>query len=292
VGGLSLHPQALPSHAPDSIELGYFYDPRPETRSLYGLINEDRYELHIPLNRGNATLTSDGKPLFDGLVLPGIMRLAAPGEEVRGVVSGPVECVFLSIPGPRLRSTIPAGHRPGSVSFVQLLQQPRFEVEQLGRLLLSAKHLDPVHAPLFVEGITDALLACLFYHHGVTATERRATKGLRADEFRRVVDFAEAHLETTLNLQSWAAVLGMPSSEFTRRFRVATGTSPYAWFMQRRIERAKELLRSTSALSLCDISIVLGFSSQSHFTEAFRQRVGTSPAHWRQVNTSRIARST
>jgi AraC family transcriptional regulator len=59
--------------------------------------------------------------------------------------------------------------------------------------------------------------------------------------------------------------------------------------MQRRIERAKELLRSTPAPSLCDISIALGFSSQSHFTEAFRRRVGTSPAHWRQANTSRIA---
>jgi AraC family transcriptional regulator len=104
-------------------------------------------------------------------------------------------------------------------------------------------------------------------------------KGFRPGEFRRVADFAEAHLEDALSLEAWAGVLGMPTPEFTRRFRATTGYPPFAWFMQRRIERAKELLR-LGRTSIGEVAFRVGFCSQSHFTDAFRRRVGTSPARW------------
>lgn len=276
----------MKAQSPDRISLGYFHDPREEARPFHNVIREDRYELHIPLNRGNATVTSDGKLLHKGAVFPGLMRLASPGEEVSGFLFSSVEFVVLSIPGPRLRATVQAlnpGHQPGQVCFVNALRQPQFQVEQLGRLLLHAEELDGVHAQLFTDGVADALLACLLSHHQGKPLGRGETKALAPDEFQRVIDFAEAQLEDTLCLKEWAAVLEMSTPAFTRRFRATTGSSPYAWFMQRRLDRSKELLRSTKR-TLCDVALSIGFCSQSHFTEAFRRREGTSPARWREAH--------
>lgn len=273
-----------PSHSSERITVHYHRDPRQETHEFQSIIREDCHVLSIPLCRGRVTLTSDDKQLHDGSVFPGMMRLASPGENVRGVVYGPSESVALRIPGARLRATVQAtnpSHLPGEVCFVNALVQPQFEVERLGRLLMHAEKFDAVHSQLFVDGVADALLACLLYHHRVDRQEHVAKKGLEPGELRRVVDFAEAHLEGTLSLKAWAAVLEMSTPEFTRRFRAATGSSPYAWFMQRRIDRSKELLRCRQ-IPLCDVALSVGFSSQSHFTEAFRRREGTSPARWRE----------
>jgi hypothetical protein len=48
------------------------------------------------------------------------------------------------------------------------LLRGQFQVERLGRLALDAERLDPVHAQLFVDGVTDSLLAWLLFHHGIT----------------------------------------------------------------------------------------------------------------------------
>jgi AraC-like DNA-binding protein len=46
--------------------------------------------------------------------------------------------------------------------------------------------------------------------------------------------------------------------------------------MQRRVDRAKDLLADPQE-PLCQIALSVGFSSQSHFTEAFRQREDCHP---------------
>lgn len=76
-----------------------------------------------------------------------------------------------------------------------------------------------------------------------------------------------------LTLEAWAAELRLPVTEFRQRFQAATGSLPYAWYLQRRVARAKELLAG-SRESLNEIALRVGFSSQSHFTEAFRRLEG------------------
>jgi AraC family transcriptional regulator len=51
--------------------------------------------------------------------------------------------------------------------------------------------------------------------------------------------------------------------------------------MQRRIEKAKELLISTNT-PIAELAMATGFSDQSHLTMAFRRAVGQSPARYRK----------
>jgi AraC-like DNA-binding protein len=58
--------------------------------------------------------------------------------------------------------------------------------------------------------------------------------------------------------------------------RQATGTTPYRYILNARIERAKIIL-ATRTLSIAQVALAVGFSSQSHFSAAFRKHTGMSP---------------
>jgi AraC-like DNA-binding protein len=60
------------------------------------------------------------------------------------------------------------------------------------------------------------------------------------------------------------------------------GIAPHNWLLTRRIEVAKEQLRS-SQLSLSDVALACGFADQSHFTRVFTRMVGVSPGAWRRA---------
>jgi transcriptional regulator GlxA family with amidase domain len=56
--------------------------------------------------------------------------------------------------------------------------------------------------------------------------------------------------------------------------------------MQRRIERAKELLLDRS-VELAEIAVACGFVDQSHLTRAFTKSEGYSPGKWRRLRAAR-----
>jgi AraC family transcriptional regulator len=64
-------------------------------------------------------------------------------------------------------------------------------------------------------------------------------------------------------------------------FKQTVGVAPHSYVLARRVERAKEMLRSTTA-SLTEIGLSAGFCSQSHFTTAFSRKVGATPAEFRR----------
>lgn len=70
-------------------------------------------------------------------------------------------------------------------------------------------------------------------------------------------------------------------SYFVRAFTNTVGLPPYAWFLLRRIERSKDMLRN-SGLAVAQIALECGFADQSCFTKAFTRAVGTPPARWRR----------
>src|SRR5262245_27865107 len=60
---------------------------------------------------------------------------------------------------------------------------------------------------------------------------------------RRVVEYVDAHLGDPLRLPDLAAAAGLTRMHFAAQFRVAVGIRPHHYVLQRRIDRACELLR-------------------------------------------------
>ena len=248
-------------------------------------ITEDVYVLSSPLCRGFARIESDGLVVHDGEVRPGMLRLAAPGERVRTEIGSPSRAALLLIPGSELREIFDRQeyrHRPGRLTYVDPLLEPSYEVERLCAMLLSAPELSREHRQLYIDGLAQALLASLLGAHNGRQRSRnqRHRPGLSDAEMQQCIDYADSMVEKRLDLSSWAEVLGMSATEFARRFQMRTGHAPYAWFIDWRIDRAKQLLRDPR-LSIANIALEVGFYSQSHFTSAFQRRAGLSPGRWR-----------
>ncbi|HJZ58896.1 MAG TPA: helix-turn-helix transcriptional regulator, partial [Gemmataceae bacterium] len=78
-----------------------------------------------------------------------------------------------------------------------------------------------------------------------------------------------------------AAVARLSPNYFACQFRRATGLPPHQYVILRRVERAKQLLRSGTEASLAEVAADAGFSDQSQFCHHFRRLVGVTPGQFR-----------
>jgi AraC family transcriptional regulator len=58
--------------------------------------------------------------------------------------------------------------------------------------------------------------------------------------------------------------------------------TPQQYLMQRRVERAKDLL-ARNDLPIVEVSAQVGFKNQSHFTTFFRRYTAMTPKVWRDT---------
>jgi AraC-like DNA-binding protein len=102
------------------------------------------------------------------------------------------------------------------------------------------------------------------------------------EAFGRVRQYVDAHLDSRLDVQALAQMIGMSASHFSRSFHKAVGVSPHMYVLQCRVMRAQELL-ATTQLPLAEIALTIGFSDQSHFSRRFHELIGVPPRKFRRL---------
>jgi len=105
--------------------------------------------------------------------------------------------------------------------------------------------------------------------------------GLAAWQILRVRAYIDSNLDRTIHIRDLSAVARRSKAHFSRKFKLAVGESPHAYVVRRRLERACHLMM-TSAASLSEIALSVGFSDQAHLSRLFRRAFGQSPAGWRR----------
>lgn len=100
-------------------------------------------------------------------------------------------------------------------------------------------------------------------------------------DLRRARDHADRHYAEPLVLDDLAAVAHLSKFHFHRRFTAAYGRSPADYVSQRRIERAKDLLRATN-LTVTEVCHAVGFTSLGSFSSRFRDLVGEPPSAYQR----------
>ncbi|WP_042169187.1 AraC family transcriptional regulator [Paenibacillus gorillae] len=91
----------------------------------------------------------------------------------------------------------------------------------------------------------------------------------------------EENLLNPVSVDDLAYLSGRSLSTFKREFQAIYSMPPRQWIRERRLDRAKELLMN-SALSVTDICYMTGFENSTHFSRAFKEQYGISPAFYRQ----------
>lgn len=142
---------------------------------------------------------------------------------------------------------------------------------------------------LFVDQVLFALRSHVARRFGQPERRPARTGGLAPWQERRAKELIDSRLGADLALAEVAQQCELSVAQFARAFKRSTGMPPYRYLLERRIERARELLLF-SELPLADVAITCGFADQSHFTKAFQKRVGCSPGSFRAAR--RTARGT
>jgi AraC family transcriptional regulator len=142
---------------------------------------------------------------------------------------------------------------------------------------------------LALGSLTSALLAALARDH-TTAPPAvpRAAGGLSPARLDRVLRHVEEHLAGPVAVADLAARAHVSEFHFSRLFRAATGTSPHRYVLQRRVERARELLTGTD-LPVAQVAARCGFADQSHLTRHTRRLLGAPPGALRAAARGRRA---
>lgn len=108
----------------------------------------------------------------------------------------------------------------------------------------------------------------------------RARGGLPPGVIRRVHEYVETHLSENVDLPVLAGVARLSTYHFAREFKQSTGTTPHHYVINKRVERAQDMLARTN-YSLAEIALAVGFADQSHLSRHFRQIVGSTPREFR-----------
>jgi AraC family transcriptional activator FtrA len=106
--------------------------------------------------------------------------------------------------------------------------------------------------------------------------------------FAGTVDWLQEHLDEPITVEDLAARAAMSPRTFARRFLASTGTTPYQWLIQQRIQLAQRLLE-TSDLPVDAVADKSGFSTAANLRKHFTRAVHTSPQAYRRTFASRAS---
>jgi AraC family transcriptional regulator len=179
------------------------------------------------------------------------------------------------------RSAVENGFAAG-FEFAEVYKQSDPLIEHLGLTLLAEADSATPSGRLFSDSLIQTLTLHLLTNYGTSRRlVRSVSGGLSGYRLRHVKEFIDEHLEDDLSLAELSAAAGLSQFHFARAFRTSTGSTPQQFVMQRRIERAKELL-SKNDLPIVEVSLRTGFKNQSHFTSLFRKFTRLTPKMWRE----------
>jgi len=235
--------------------------------------------LHLGGSRQVRAVTDAG--YSRGRSMPGLVTVLPPGRSAAFRTGGSVSLVSLHVPAPLAAGlSLPADW------------QPRFAfrdpyVSSSLEALLRAARAGATVRPDYVIKVVDAMLCHLAqWRQDAAPTPAGALPDSADVRWLGRLTLAElyaridARLGSPLPLDELAAATGLSRAAFTRGFRQATGTSVHQAITERRLGVARAQL-ADPRLTISQIAQDTGWSSQSHFTAAFRAATGCTPARYR-----------
>jgi AraC family transcriptional regulator len=154
-------------------------------------------------------------------------------------------------------------------------------IEELARQLLAGLEMEGVDSRLHADTFTCELAIHLLRHHTTAAVAPEWPKArLAPHKLRRAIQHIDDNLREPLTLDALASAVSLSPGHFAHAFREATGVAPHRYVLQRRVERAKYLLRN-SDLPITEIADMIGCSSHSHFSVLFLRTTGNTPSQFR-----------
>jgi AraC family transcriptional regulator len=162
------------------------------------------------------------------------------------------------------------------VSILNRFQIRDPQIEHIGWALKAEMESGLQTRRLYADSLATALAVRLLEGHSSASRLTDGRASMSGHKLRLVLSYIEDNLVQDLSLQELAAIAGIGLSQFKKVFREAVGRPVHRYVIERRVERAKMLLRD-SRLPIAQIALDTGFAHQSHLARHMRQVIGLSP---------------
>ncbi|MGL5258080.1 MAG: helix-turn-helix domain-containing protein [Proteocatella sp.] len=140
---------------------------------------------------------------------------------------------------------------------------------------------EPFGYELKVRAFLSELIANLTNYRPILNT-KPSEKVIRDNErIKIMLQYIQEHYDEPITVSELASKAMISESECLRCFRNTIGTPPIQYLKQFRIQKASELLISTS-YKISKVSELCGFQDVSYFVKTFREIKGKTPSEYRK----------
>ena len=112
--------------------------------------------------------------------------------------------------------------------------------------------------------------------------------GVRHPTLSRVIQLMEQNIEEPISPAILARDVGMSTRQLERLFRRYLSRSPKRYYMELRLQKARNLLMQTD-MSVINVALACGFASPSHFSKCYRAHYDTTPYRERGSHATRLS---
>jgi transcriptional regulator GlxA family with amidase domain len=112
--------------------------------------------------------------------------------------------------------------------------------------------------------------------------------GVRHPKLSQVIQMMEANIEEPISPALLAKEVGMSTRQLERLFRRYLNRSPKRYYMELRLQKARNLLMQTD-MSVINVALACGFASPSHFSKCYRAHYDTTPYRERGTHAARLS---
>ncbi len=105
----------------------------------------------------------------------------------------------------------------------------------------------------------------------------------KSQNIKLLCDYMEKHFPDNITLDDLLSLTNFGKSYLLRSFTNQVGVSPYRYLQNIRISNAKEFLKKGCVPA--EVAFSTGFSSQSHFTNYFKEFIGLTPKQYQKIFT-------
>ena len=112
--------------------------------------------------------------------------------------------------------------------------------------------------------------------------------GVRHPKLSIVIQMMENNIEDPISPSILAKDVGMSTRQLERLFRRYLNRSPKRYYMELRLQKARNLLMQTD-MSVINVALACGFASPSHFSKCYRSHYNTTPYRERGSLSGRLS---
>ncbi|MEM1302646.1 MAG: GlxA family transcriptional regulator [Pseudomonadota bacterium] len=112
--------------------------------------------------------------------------------------------------------------------------------------------------------------------------------GVRHPKLSAVIQQMELNIEEPISPSLLAKDVGMSTRQLERLFRRYLNRSPKRYYMELRLQKARNLLMQTD-MSVINVALACGFASPSHFSKCYRAHYNTTPYRERGAQAARLS---